>query len=228
MNDMHNSQRGFFGIPPKNTFFAPDDGDGGTQPPAATESEAATTRDGTGGDGAADSTSSKEKVYSQAEFEAAFGPRAARAKETAVKSLLSELNFDSKDDLAAFLADARTKADAELSELERLQNQIGELEPQAASATTIQETLDKYEEQVSERVKILVEELKIPDYVTSLLDSMSPLQQLEYINNNRDAFKATPPPPNTNAGQKGGKAGANGRITAVRTKYGIPKRHNRR
>ena len=228
MKDMHNSQRGFFAIPPKNTFFNPDDGDGGTQTPAATDGDNATANssDGTEGDDAGSNSTDEEKVYTKAEFEQMFGPRAKRAGETAVKSLLSELKFETQEEMTEFLTNARKKADDELTELERLQKQLGDLEPEAAQVAELKQKLADYEEQTSERVRILVKEMNIPKHFVALLEGKTPSDQLKYINENRDEFKATPTPPNTNAGEKG--SNKQSAQKTVRAKYGIPKRHNRR
>ena len=220
MLKMHNAQRGSHWWPaPKNTFFSPDDGDGGTPPPAAAEP----TGDGAGkGDGAT-SNLNDEKIYSKAEFEAMFGPRAKRAEETAVKSLLGKLKFEKVEDLEQFLAESRQKADAELSELERLQKQMAEA-PTAEAVAELTGQVEAQDKVISGLVGGLIKELNIPKHIVSSFESMTPTQQLEYINSNRDAFKPTPTPPNTNAGDKGNKAAAD-KKTAVRSKYGIRRRN---
>lgn len=220
MLKMHNAQRGGHWWPaPKNTFFSPDDGDGGTPPPAAAEP----TGDGAGtGDGATNNLND-EKIYSKAEFEAMFGPRAKRAEETAVKALLSKFKFDSVEAAEEFLNNARQKADAELSEVERLKKQLGEA-PTAEAVTELSQRVEAQDKVIAGLVEGLVKDLNIPKHVVALFDSMTPTQQLEYINSNRDAFKPTPAAPNLNGGNKGGGDGKNIKKT-VQSKYGIRRRN---
>lgn len=197
MFNMHNLQPFAFFNDPFAFYEAPEtEGDG--QPNPETDNG-----DGAGAGEEDSSTSTDEKVYTKAEFEAAFGPRAKRAEETAVKSLLTKLKFEKPEDLEAFLTEARQKADAELSEVERLKKQLEDA-PAAERLTTLEAENEAQNKVIAGLVEGLIKDLNIPKHIVALFEGLAPTQQLEYINTNRDAFKATPAPPNLNGADKGG------------------------
>ena len=202
MFNMHNAQRGSHLWPaPKNTFFSPDN-DGGTPPPAA--AAAADTGDGagTGDDADPSDVSGAGKTFTQDDVNQIAAKRASRAEETAVKRLLSQFKFDSVEAAEEFLTNARQKADAELSEVERLQKQLGEA-PTAEAVAELKQAVEAQDKVITGLVDGLIKELNIPSHVTALFDSMTPTQQLEYINKNRDAFAPKPKAPNLNGADKG-------------------------
>lgn len=221
MFQMHNSRPGFYGFPPKNTFFYPE-GEGGTPPPAA---EAATDNGNGAGNGegaAAPSGEPAGKTFTQADVDRIVTERAKRAEESAVRSLLAKNKFEKPEDLERFIADSRQKADAELSEVERMKKMLDEA-PKTEAVTELQQQLEDQSKVIVGLVEGLIKELNVPKHIVSLLQDMTPTKQLEYINSNRDAFKPTPTPPNLNGGDKGaGKQGDKNK--AVRQKYGIRRR----
>ncbi len=208
MFHMHNAQRGGLYWPmPKNTFFSPEN-DGGTPPPAATAADDTGNGAGTGSGAAQGGGDAAEKLFKQDEVNRIAGERATRARETAVKELLAKYKFEKAEDLDAFISSARQKADAELSEVERLKKQIAE-GPTAEAVGQMQAQLERHRQEVKKHVDALVKELNIPTHFTPLLEKMDPLEQLEYINSNRSAFSAPPPKaPNLNGGDKGGNSAA--------------------
>lgn len=225
MFHMHNAQRGGLWPMPKNTFFSPEN-DGGTPPPAATAADDTGNGAGTGSGAAQGGGDAAEKLFKQDEVNRIAGERATRARETAVKELLAKYKFEKAEDLEAFISSARQKADAELSEVERLKKQIAE-GPTAEAVGELQAQADRYREEVKKHVDALVKELNIPTHFTSLLETMEPLAQLEYINKHRSALSAPPPKaPNLNGGDKGGgKGDASAAKKAVQTKYSIRRRN---
>ncbi len=225
MFKMHNAQRGGHMWPmPKNTFFSPEN-DGGTPPPAAAAAEDTGNGAGTGSGAAPGGAEPTGKLFNQDDVNKIAGERARRAEETAVRSLLAKNKFEKPEDLEAFLAAARQKADAELSETERLKKQL-ETAPKAETVQELQTQADRYREEVKKHVDSLVKELGIPTHFTALLDTMEPLAQLEYINKHRDSFKTAAPAkaPNLNGGDKGG-GGKLDNKKAVQAKYGIRRRN---
>ena len=77
-----------------------------------------------GGNDAASGAGGAGKTFTQADVDRIVSERAKRAEETAVRSLLSKNKFEKVEDLEQFLADSRQKAEAELSEVERLKLQL--------------------------------------------------------------------------------------------------------
>lgn len=140
-----------------------------------------------------------------------------------MRSLLSKNKFEKVEDLEQFLADSRQKAEAELSEVERLKLQL-ENAPAAEAVEELQTTVKNQNKAIQGLVDAQIKALNVPEHVTKLLGSMTPLAQLEYINSNRDAFKPTPTPPNLNGGDKGSGNGKNIKKT-VQQKYGIRRRN---
>lgn len=225
MLKMHNAQRrGHHWPMPKNIFFSPDN-DGGTPPPAAEAAEDTGNGAGTGSGAAPSGADTAGKTFTQADVDQIVGERAKRAGETAVKSLLGKLKFEKPEELEAFLTEARQKADAELSETERLKKAL-ETAPKAETVQELQAQADRYREEVKKHVDSLIKELGIPTHFTALLEPMEPLAQLEYINKHRDSFKTAAPAkaPNLNGGDKGGGKNLDNK-KAVQNKYGIRRRN---
>jgi hypothetical protein len=202
MINMHNAQRGSHLWPaPKNTFFSPDN-EGGTPPPAADAATDTGDGAGTGDDAAPSVDGGAGKSFTQEDVNQIVGKRVSRAEEAAVKSLLSKFNFETVEAAEEFLNSARQKADAELSEVERLKKQLGE----APTAETVAELTQRIEAQdavITSLVEATVKELNVPSHVTELLETMTPTQRLDYINKHRSAFTQKPAAPNLNGGDNG-------------------------
>lgn len=76
----------------------------------------------------------EDKLLTQAEVDKIVGARAKESAAAAVKKLLAELGFDKADDLKAVVTTAKEKADAEKSELEKLQERLNKLEADKKAA----------------------------------------------------------------------------------------------
>lgn len=86
---------------------------------------------------------------------------------------------DQAKELEALRKQVKDAEDAQLSEQERLQKRVQELEPAAEKAERFEAAL----------TKLLTEEKKaVPDHLTSLLDRLDPAEQLEWIAANRAQF----------------------------------------
>ena len=79
--------------------------------------------------------------------------------------------------------------DEKLSETERLQKRVDELEPVAESATTLTEQLERSNKALSTYVETLREGL--PQSVLVLLDKSDVVEQLEWLAENREAIIGT-------------------------------------
>lgn len=64
------------------------------------------------------------KTFSQDDVNRIVGERAKRAEESARNELLKSLGFESADDLAALVKDAKERKESEMSELDKLKNQL--------------------------------------------------------------------------------------------------------
>ncbi len=91
---------------------------GGTPPPASPPPPATAT--GAGGD---------EKKFTQADVDRIMGERATRAKESAVSELLKGLGIEKPEDLKAIVAEHKKLKDSQLSDLEKANKRVAELEP---------------------------------------------------------------------------------------------------
>lgn len=73
-------------------------------------------------------------TFTQADLDRIVGERAKRAKEAALGDFLKELGFEKPDDLKALVTSAKEAEAAKLSELEKAQQRIAQLEADAEKA----------------------------------------------------------------------------------------------
>lgn len=89
--------------------------------------------DGEGGNGNGDGKQPENgkppegKTFTQSDVDRIVGERAKRAEESAIGSLLKDLGFEKTEDLKTLVADAKKRADAEKSELDKANEQIATL-----------------------------------------------------------------------------------------------------
>lgn len=81
--------------------------------------------------GAQDAGGSTETTFTQADVDRIVGERARRARESGLSDFLKDLGFEKADDLKALVQDARTRAEAEKSELEKAQGEIDKWKAEA-------------------------------------------------------------------------------------------------
>ena len=165
-----------------------------------------------------------EKTLTQAEVDKIVGATRAKARDGAVASLLEELKVEDTDALTKLVADAEEKRQANLSEVEKLTEQIAQLVAAGKDSKQTSKTLKAYEESVAATVVAQIKSLSIPAHIAALLEPMSALEQLSYLSENSKHFTTPAKSTNTNAGDKGGSATATTAEQAkknVQMKYGI-------
>ena len=166
----------------------------------------------------------EEQTFSKADVKRISGEVRGKARQATNNKFLEKFKVKSIEELERMVADWRERDNADLTELEIAQNRIGELEPIATGHEETQASLEQYKTVVTERVTALIKDLKVPKYVITLLESKSPIEQLQYLNDNRKAFSTSPkgmPNINGNDGGDGGKTNTEEKSKEVRGKYGI-------
>lgn len=140
--------------------------------------------------------------------------------------VLAKAGVKTVAELEALVKTHRDQQTAQMTELEKAQARVAELEPITAERDTYKTTAENYEKVVGERVKALIKELKIPKFVQALLESKTPLEQLEYINSNREelaktATRTVPDIDGDAGGGDGTDASTEERTKKLKSKYGI-------
>jgi hypothetical protein len=98
-------------------------------------------------------------LLTQAEVDKIVGARAKESAAAAINKLLTELGFDKADDLKAVVTAAKAKADAEKSELEKLNEKVAAFEKKAqeaearAAAVEKQRLVDRRDSKVEQALK---------------------------------------------------------------------------
>jgi hypothetical protein len=115
-----------------------------------------------------------ERTFTQADIDRIVGERAKRAEEAAVKRLLEQLGFDTPDAAKAAVTEAKKRADAEMSELEKLQAKLAETEKAAQAAAE--------RASVSERARLL--DKRNGEIMTALKDAEHPKDVLVWLDAN--------------------------------------------
>lgn len=105
---------------------------GGTPPPGETPAPQ-TTPTGGGGD---DQGHLGEKKFTQAEVDRMMGERAKRAGESAIGELLKGLGLEKPEDLKAIVGEHKKLKDSQLSDLEKANKRVAELEPKLSDYET--------------------------------------------------------------------------------------------
>lgn len=139
--------------------------------------------------------------------------------------VLAKAGVKTVAELEALVKTHREQQQAQMTELEKAQARVAELEPIVAERDTYQTAIENYEKVVTDRVKALIKDLKIPKYIQALLETKSPLEQLEYINSNREELaKTIKTVPDIDSDKGGGDdtdASTEERTKKIKSKYGI-------
>lgn len=163
------------------------------------------------------------KTLTQDEVNALVGKTRTESRDKAVASLLEELGIPDKDALGTLVKESEERRQANLSETEKLNERILELEGSTKEGKQTSKQLKAYEAAMQANVEIQIKELSIPDHIAALLEPMTALDKLSYLTENAKHF-AKPAPANTNAGNKGTSnttTSDEDRKKAVKARYGI-------
>ncbi len=133
-------------------YFEKDGGDGG---------------DGGGnGDGAGkkpDDKTTPDTKFTQADLDRVAGEARKSGREVGVNDLLKELGFTKADDLKTLLADAKKRAEAEKSDLEKAQSEAADWKKKAEEALNDSKTTAEKAQETLMRAAVLAEASK-PEY----------------------------------------------------------------
>ncbi len=124
-------------------FYAPDDGGGGGGDDKEKE------KGGGGGGTGDDDKKSDEKKFSQKDLDALVGEARKSGRETAIKTLLTELGIETPDALKSFVKNAKELEQAQMTEADK---QKAALEAAQKAATDAQADKDKAIATANERL----------------------------------------------------------------------------
>lgn len=146
------------------------------------------------------------RTFTQEDVNGFVGTARQEARDRAVNSLLEELGLKDVDSLKGVVKDYNDQRQAQLSDLERANEELERLTPFESQAKSHKKQLDAYEAAMKANVEGLMEKLEVPEHVAPLLENMTLLERFNYLSEHGEKF-AKPSgnnAPNTNASSKGG------------------------
>lgn len=163
------------------------------------------------------------RTFTQAEVDSLLGKTRQEGRDRAIAGLLKEVGVKDAETLKNIVHEAEEKRRQQLSEVEKMTEEVARLKPFEELASSQEESLKKYQKAVDGYVKSLSETLEVPDHVKPLLETMDSLAKLAYLTEHGAAFSKSPTstPPTTNAASKGSGTNGKDRANKVRQKYGI-------
>lgn len=160
------------------------------------------------------------RKFNQDDVDRLMGKTRTEARER----LLKDLGYDDPDKLQADIEAFKKHQKAQMSELERLQSDLSELNGVGEKLTAAEAKVEALNQLIEQQVEAQMKALDVPDHVKPLLEGMSPEAKLAYLNEHGASFvkEQKPKAPRTNAAGKGGGASnAAERQTRIRHKYNI-------
>lgn len=160
-------------------------------------------------------------TFTQADVDRIAAEARTQGRSSTLTATLKEFGFEDLDTAKSFFAAAKKRQEDEMSELERTQARVGELEPAAQERDTLKAQHEERNKTITVLGETLIKDLNIPKYVEALLADMEPLQRLQYITDYRaDFVRTNPTKPDIDAAGRGGGSQPKDK-TALRAKYGI-------
>lgn len=163
------------------------------------------------------------RTFTQAEVDNLLGKTRQEGRDRAIAGLLKETGIKDAETLKSIVQEAEEKRLQQLSEVEKMTEEVTRLKPFEELASNQEESLKQYQKAVDGYVKSLMENMEVPDHVKPLLEAMDSLARLAYLTEHGAAFSKSPmsTPPATNASSKGSGSNGKDRAKKVRQKYGI-------
>ena len=164
------------------------------------------------------------KTFTQEEVNELLGRTRQEGRERAIAGLLKDTGMKDVDSLKEVINQAEQKRLDQLSEFEKLSEEVEKLRPFEQKAKDQDGLIEQYEKAVETHLEALMKTMDVPDHVKPLLSNMAILDQLAYLSEHGEAFmkEISSVPPSTNVSDKGsGKNGAKERQRRIRQKYGI-------
>lgn len=126
-----------------------------------------------------------------------FNKKAGLSRESIRNAVIKDLGFDDPDELKETV-EAYRAMEAELeTEAEKVQRQLEKVQPKAEKAERYEQALQKHLEAQREG---------IPEHIGALLDRMDPVDQLEWISENREAIAESGKPASVGRGSAPGSS----------------------
>ncbi len=77
----------------------------------------------------------------------------------------------------------------DMDEVDRLKAELADLKGASQARDELSARIERYETVIQSQVDQLLKELKVPDYITTLLESKTPADKLDYLLANRDKLQ---------------------------------------
>ncbi len=154
------------------------------------------TGDGTGG----------EPTFTQKQLDELIGTARSKGRESGATAILKDLGIEDLKTLKAVVTDHRESQQASMTELQKAQERVEELEGRVTTLEPLEAQNQEYADAITTRVDAITKDLALPDHVQELIDPMSPVQKLTYLTKHREALEPNKKgkTPNVNGANAGG------------------------
>lgn len=160
-------------------------------------------------------TTTSDKTFTQADVDRIMGETRRTGRQAGINEFLKELGVDSPDTLKATLAEAKKAREASMTEAERANARIAELEKQAQEAAALREQATSYETALTAHADSLLKQAKLPKHVKDLVQKLNPIDRVQWFTDNAEELSKSQPVPNLN-GDASGRARSGGMSEADR------------
>lgn len=160
-------------------------------------------------------TTTSDKTFTQADLDRIAGEARKAGRQSGLSEFLKELGVDNPDTLKATLAEARKAREASMTEAERANARIAELEKQAQEAAALREQANSYETALTAHADSLLKQAKLPKHVKALVEKLNPIDRVQWFTDNAEELSKSQPVPNLN-GDASGRARSGGMSEADR------------
>ena len=181
----------------------------------ATSAEATAGTVGNTATAAATGATTSDKMFTQADVDRIMGETRRTGRQAGINEFLKELGVDNPDTLKATLAEARKAREASMTEAERANARIAELERQAQEAAALREQATSYETALTAHADSLLRQAKLPKHVKALVEKLNPIDRVQWFTDNAEELSKPQPVPNLN-GDASGRARSGGLSEADR------------
>ena len=170
-------------------------GDGDSKLPEPTKKE---------GDGDGEAANKK---FSQEDVNKLVGTTRTDTRAKTQTDLLAELGIGDLDTLKLLVKTSKDKELESMSELEKANAEATRLKGVEEANTEAGKALLEAHKAIEGLLEVRLKELDVPEHILPLLEGMSLVDRLEYLNENGDKFtKEVKKKPETNASSKGGSS----------------------
>lgn len=167
-----------------------------------------------------------EKLIPQSQVDKLVGDTRKRARETAENKMLERFGVKTEAELLASLEEGKTLKESQMSEAEKADARIKELEADSSLATELQKQNEELGEVVQKTLDARIKQLDPPDYLKTIMEDMEPAKALSFLSEHEDELADQKPRvPKTDADGKGVKKALTEKDKAAR-KEELARRYN--